>query len=55
MNENAVTIDTTTITRVEVIDSNGRSYINRDDNNKVQIFIQDDGRTMKVVIMQGDQ
>lgn len=38
------------ITRVEVIDENGRSYVNWDKRNKVQVDFQDGGRTMKVFI-----
>lgn len=38
------------ITRVEVIDENGRSYVNWDKSNKVEIQIQDNGRTLKVFI-----
>jgi len=37
-------------TRVEVIDQNGRSYVNRDDGNKVRFSIQDEGLTFKVFI-----
>ena len=39
------------ITRVEVIDENGRSYTNYLDNDqKVCYSIQDDGKTLKVFI-----
>lgn len=38
------------ITRIEVIDENGRSYVNWDDNNDVQLSYQDDGRTLKVFV-----
>lgn len=38
------------VTRVEVIDENGRSYVNWDKNNIVNISIQDEGRTLKVFI-----
>ena len=40
----------TKITRIEVIDENGRSYVNWDDNNDVQLSYQDDGRTIKVFV-----
>ena len=40
----------TKITRVEVIDTNGRDYVNWDKNNKVQLSLQDDGRTLKIFI-----
>ena len=39
-----------TIKRIEVIDENGRSYVNWNDKNKVQVFIQDDGKTLKIYI-----
>jgi hypothetical protein len=43
------------VTRVEVIDENGRSYTNYLDNDqKVCYSIQDDGKTLKVFI-QGKQ
>ena len=38
------------VTRVEVIDQYGRSYVNWDKNNIVHISIQDEGRTMKIFI-----
>ena len=39
------------VTRVEVIDENGRSYTKYlDDNQKVSYDIQDDGRTLKVFV-----
>ena len=38
------------VTRVEVIDGQGRTYVNWDDNIKVQLSFQDDGRTLKVFI-----
>lgn len=37
-----------TVTRFEVIDYNGRSYIQKD--CKVELSYQDDGRTLKVFI-----
>jgi hypothetical protein len=40
------------ITRVEVIDENGRVYTNWNPTNKVELQIQDDGRTLKVFISQ---
>jgi hypothetical protein len=39
------------VTRVEVIDQYGRSYVAWDDNNKVELSLQDDGRTLKVFIV----
>lgn len=41
---------TNKVTRVEVIDQDGRSYVNWDDNNKVELSLQDNGRTLKVFI-----
>lgn len=38
------------VTRVEVIDQDGRSYVNWDKNNMVTIQLQDDGRTLKIFI-----
>lgn len=45
-----MTYSTDKLTRVEVIDQEGRSYVNWDDNNKVELSFQDDGRTLKVFI-----
>lgn len=39
------------INRVEVIDAYGRSYVNWDDKNKVEVSIQDNGRTLKIFII----
>ena len=36
--------------RVEVIDEKGRSYVNWKPNNKVQISMQDDDKTIKIFI-----
>ena len=41
---------TKNITRVEIIDQKGRSYVNWNKNNSVKILIQDNGKTMKIVI-----
>lgn len=38
------------ITRIEVIDQSGRSYVNWDENNDVWYQLQDDGRTLKVFV-----
>jgi hypothetical protein len=38
------------VTRVEVIDKNGRSYTNWDYDNMVSVSIQDDGKTIKIFI-----
>lgn len=40
----------TRITRIEVIDQNGRSYVNWEDDNDVSYQLQDDGRTLKVFV-----
>lgn len=44
--------DFTKITRVEVIDEHGRSYVNWKNNNIVDIKFQDEGRTIKIFISQ---
>ncbi len=36
--------------RIEVIDPNGRSYVNWKSDNKIQISVQDNGRTIKIFI-----
>tara|TARA_R100001244_G_C5133964_1_gene126445 strand:+ start:684 stop:836 length:153 start_codon:yes stop_codon:yes gene_type:complete len=36
--------------RVEVIDKNGRSYVNWDKDNLVEISMQDDNKTIKIFI-----
>ena len=38
------------VTRVEVIDSKGRSYVNWDYDNMVSVSFQDDGKTIKIFI-----
>ena len=38
------------VNRVEVIDQEGRSYVNWKPSNKTSISIQDDGRTLKIFI-----
>jgi len=38
------------VNRVEVIDQNGRSYVNWEQNNKTEISLQDGGKTLKVFI-----
>ena len=43
-------MDTSKATRVEVIDQNGRSYVNWKDSNVVETMLQDDGKTLKVFI-----
>ena len=43
-------LETTRITRVEVIDENGRSYVSWKDDNDIETSIQDGGRTLKVFV-----
>lgn len=38
------------VNRVEVIDSNGRSYVNWKPDNKTSMELQDSNRTLKVYI-----
>ncbi len=45
-------VNTEKVTRVEVIDENGRSYVNWKEDNKIMIQVQDDGRTLKIFITQ---
>jgi hypothetical protein len=45
-----MTYSTDKVTRVEIIDEEGRSYVNWDENNKVELSFQDNERTIKVFI-----
>lgn len=45
--------DFSAVTRVEVIDKNGRSYTNWDVKS-VETQLQDDGRTLKIFISEQD-
>ena len=38
------------VNRVEVIDKNGRAYVNWDYDNMVYVQVQDDGKTLKIFI-----
>jgi hypothetical protein len=38
------------VTRVEVVDQNGRSYTNWSKDNQVELSLQDNGKTIKVFI-----
>ena len=38
------------VTRVEVIDQRGRSYVNWNNKNSVEVQLQDESRTMKIFI-----
>ena len=40
----------TIITRLEVIDENGRSYVNWEDDNDVSWQFQDGGKTLKIFV-----
>jgi hypothetical protein len=43
-------MNTNDVTRVEVIDQDGRSYVNWDEGNDVDLSLQDQGRTLKVFV-----
>lgn len=43
-------LSTALINRVEVIDTDGRSYVNWDQENNVKMQLQDLGKTLKVFI-----
>ena len=43
-------MNTEKVTRVEVIDDKGRSYVNRNEYNKVTLSLQDNDKTFKVFI-----
>jgi uncharacterized protein (UPF0128 family) len=47
-------LPTNSINRVEVVDENGRSYVNWKSSNQTKLQIQDEGRTLKVFISQKD-
>ncbi len=38
------------VNRLEVIDQKGRSYVNWNDNKKIEISFQDNGKALKVFI-----
>ena len=48
--KNGKPISLVTVNRVEVIDNNSRSYVNRYPSNKVELSLQDDNRTLKIFI-----
>ena len=48
-------INTEEVTRVEVIDDTGRAYVNRDQDNAVEVQFQDNGKTLKVFICKKNQ
>lgn len=37
-------------TRVEVIDNKGRAYVNWKPTNRVRVLMQDDNRTLKIIV-----
>ena len=45
-------LPTVMINRVEVIDENGRSYVNWKQTNRIELQVQDNGRTLKVFVSQ---
>jgi hypothetical protein len=47
-------LPTAMINRVEVIDENGRSYVNWKPTNRIQLQVQDNGKTLKVFVSQGN-
>ena len=47
-------LPTTMINRIEVIDENGRSYVNWKPTNRIELQVQDNGRTLKVFVSQGN-
>jgi hypothetical protein len=48
LSKNIIPLDK--VTRVEVIDANGRAYNNWDVKNKTEISMQDNGRTLKIFL-----
>ena len=47
-------LPTAMINRVEVIDEKGRSYVNWKPTNRTELKVQDNGRTLKVFVSQGN-
>jgi len=47
-------LPTSMINRVEVIDENGRSYVNWNPTNRTELQVQDNGRTLKVFVSYGN-
>ena len=48
-------LNTQKVTRIEVIDDTGRAYVNRNQDNAVEVQLQDKGRTLKVFICKKNQ
>jgi len=46
-------VDTSTVTRVEVIDPRGRAYVAWDTGLSVHLQVQDENRTLKIFIADG--
>lgn len=46
---NGTVVDTSKVSRVEIIDNEGRSYVNTNAKN-VEISLQDDHRTLKIFV-----
>ena len=40
------------VNRVEVIDEKGRSYVNCKPTNRTELQLQDNGKTLKIIIFQ---
>ena len=49
LNERLSKREFSSVTRLEVIDKNWRSYVNRD-TNSIEIALQDNGRTLKLFL-----
>ena len=47
-------LPTAMINRVEVIDEKGRSYVNWKPTNRTELQVQDNGRTLKIFVSQGN-
>jgi hypothetical protein len=52
-NRDMKAVNTSKVNRVEVIDENGRSYVNWKPTNMVSVRLQDDGKTLKIFIDKG--
>ena len=46
-----VRVELPEVTRVEVIDNKGRSYVTWEPENKTFFMLQDEGRTLKVFVL----
>ena len=51
---NDITINESKLTRVEVIDNNGRSYVHWSKKPKITLSVQDEGRTLKIFIKENN-